>query len=125
MKIIACALLVAALAGLSPSVCVGQDPAQAMRDLRIAFLSSSAASHGFKPTKEYPRVFGVAMDWPVDDTTATIVSALNGSASLYTTATFGIIGGANHEPVRIAAQRFVRNAETYHDEAVPTEAYPY
>jgi len=125
MKIIGCALLIAVLAGHPPSVGAEQDSAQAMRDLRIAFLSSSAATHGFKPTKEYPRVFGVAMDWPVDDTTATIISALNGSASLYTTATFGIIGGEKHESVRLAAQRFIRSAETYHDEAVPTKAYPY
>ena len=125
MKIIGCALLIAALTGLSQSVGAVQDSAQAMRDLRIAFLSSSAASHGFKPTKEYPRVFGVVMDWHVDDTTATIVSTLNGSASLYTTATFGIIGGETHESVRLAAQRFVKNAETYHDQAVPTSSYPY
>src|SRR5262247_3569279 len=125
MKIIGCALLIAVLAGLPPSVGAEQDSAQAMRDLRIAFLSSSAATHGFKPTKENPRVFGVAMDWPIDDTTATIVSALNGSASLYTTSTFGIIGGVSHESVRLAAQRFVRTAEAYHDAAVPTASYPY
>ena len=125
MKIIGCALFIAVLAGLSPSVSGAQDSAAAMRELRIAFLSSSAAAHGFKPTKEYPRVFGVVMDWPVDDTTATIVSTLNGSASLYTTATFGIIGGETHEAVRLAAQRFVKNAEAYHDQAVPTRAYPY
>ncbi len=80
---------------------------------------------GFKPTTEYPRVFGVVMDWPIDGTTATIVSALDGSASLYTTGTFGIIGGSGHESVRMAAQRFVRTAEAHHDEALRTRAYPY
>ena len=129
MNLIGRVLVMALLAGFTPSICRAQDSprdsAQAMRELRITFLSASAASLGFKPSKEYPRVFGVVMDWPVDNTTATIVSALNGSASLYTTATFGIIGGANHESVRIAAQRFVRSAETYHDEAVPTAAFPY
>ena len=102
-----------------------QDPAQAMRELRVTFLSSSAASLGFRPSREYPRIFGVAMDWPVGEETGTIVSALDGSASLYTTATFGIIGGDAHEPVRAAAQRFVRAAESHHDEAVPTGTYPY
>ena len=125
MTVVVPALVLVSLAALAPGVAFAQDSAQAMRDLRVAFLSSSADWHGFKPTKEYPRVFGVAMDWPVDDTTATIVSALNGSASLYTTASFGIIGGVHHESVRIAAQRFVRSAEAYHDEAVPTGAYPY
>src|SRR2546428_7894869 len=76
------------LLGLHAGAALGQDAknhAQAMRDLRIAFLSSSASSMGFQPTKEYPRVFGVAMDWPVGEHTATIVTALDGSASLYTT----------------------------------------
>jgi len=122
-------LVIALLAGFSPSICLAQDPpqnsAQAMRDLRITFLSASAASLGFKPTKAYPRVSRVVMDWPIDDTTATIVSALDGSASLYTTATFGIIGGSGHESVRLAAQRLVRTAEAHHDEAVPTGTYPY
>jgi hypothetical protein len=123
------ALVIALLAGLLPSSSFAQDSprdsAQAMRDLRITFLSASAASLGFKPTKAYPRVFGVVMDWPIDDTTATIVSALDGSASLYTTGTFGIIGGSGHESVRVAAQRFVRTAEAHHDEASRTGAYPY
>jgi len=122
-------LVIALLAGFSPSICLAQDPpqnsAQAMRDLRITFLSASAASLGFKPTKAYPRVSRVVMDWPIDDTTATIVSALDGSASLYTTGTFGIIGGSGHESVRMAAQRFVRTAEAHHDEALRTRAYPY
>jgi hypothetical protein len=118
-------LVMVLLSVLAPSGGVAQDSAQAMRDLRVAFLSAPAASHGFKPTKEYPRVFGVAMDWPIDNTTATIVSTLNGSASLYTTASFGIIGGVSHESVRTAAQRFVKAAEAHHDEAVPTAAYPY
>lgn len=121
-------LVIALLFGFSPSFCLAQetkDSAQAMRDLRVSFLSSSATALGFKPTKEYPRVFGVAMDWPVGDTTATIVSTLDGSASLYTTATFGIIGGAGHESVRVAAQRFVAAADSYHDKAAPTGTYPY
>lgn len=97
-----------------------------MRELRVAFLSSSAASMGFAPTKEFPRVFGVAMDWPIGEHTATIVTALDGSASLYTTATFGVIGGsASHESVRGAAKRLVKAAESHHDEASPTSSYGY
>jgi hypothetical protein len=125
MNVMSGLLVIALLSALTPCVALAQDSAQAMRDLRIAFLSSPAAAHGFKPTKEYPRVFGVAMDWPIDNTTATIVAAQNGSASLYTTASLGIIGGANHESVRAAAQRFVRVAETHHDQAVSTTTYPY
>ena len=104
----------------------GKNTSQAMRDLRVAFLSTSASSMGFQPSREYPRVFGVAMDWPIGEHTATIVTALDGSASLYTTATFGIIGGGpTHEAVRAAAQRFVKTAATHHDEAAPTSNYTY
>ncbi|PYM92772.1 MAG: hypothetical protein DME04_14480 [Candidatus Rokuibacteriota bacterium] len=103
-----------------------KNSAQAMRDLRFAFLSSPASSLGFEPTKEYPRVFGVAMDWPIGEHTATIVTARDGSASLYTTATFGIIGAsAAHDSVRAAALRFVKAAESHHDEAAPTNDYAY
>ena len=117
------------LLGMGGGAALAQDAknhAQAMRDLRVAFLSSSATSMGFQPTREYPRVFGVAMDWPIGEHTATIVTALDGSASLYTTATFGIIGGsAAHETVRAAAQRFVKAAASHHDEAAPTSNYTY
>jgi hypothetical protein len=126
MKIIGGALVIASLLiGLLPDVSRAQDRAQAMRELRVAFLSSSASSLNLKPTKEYPRVFGVAMDWQVGDDTATIISVMDGSASLYTTATLGIMGGGAHEAVRVAAKRFVTAAEPYHDAARPTQDYGY
>jgi hypothetical protein len=125
MKIIGGALLMALLLGFSPHFGRAQDRAQEMRDLRVAFLASSASSLGLTPTKEFPRVFGVAMDWQVGDDTATIVSVMDGSASLYTTATFGIVGGDAHESVRAAAKRFVAAAEPYHDKAVVTRDHAY
>jgi hypothetical protein len=129
MNIIGRVLVIALMLGLVPSRALAQDasrdPAQTMRDLRVSFLSSSAVSLGFSPTREFPRVYGVAMDWPVSDTTATIVSAMDGTASLYTTATFGIIGGGEHEAIRAAARRFVAAADAYHDQARPTSSYPY
>lgn len=130
MKSIGRLLGMALLVALAPVAAQSQDttrtnPAQTMRELRVAFLSASPASLGFTPTREYPRVFGVAMDWPLGEHTATIVAALDGTASLYTTSTFGVIGGAGHEAVRTAAQRFVKAAEAFHDDAVPTRAFPY
>jgi hypothetical protein len=125
MKIVGGALLIALLVGFSADLGRAQDRTQEMRDLRVAFLSSSASSLGLKPTKEFPRVFGVAMDWQVGDDTATIISVMDGSASLYTTATLGIIGGGAHESVRAAAKRFVAAAEPYHDKAVVTRDYGY
>jgi hypothetical protein len=123
--VIVLVLIAGLLPGLGGAQNASRDPAQTMRELRATFLSSSAASLGLSPTKEFPRVFGVAMDWPVGDDTATIVSAMDGTASLYTTSTFGIIGGDAHAAVRAAAQRFVTAAESHLSAAAPTSSYPY
>ena len=65
------------------------------------------------------------MDWPVSGQVATIVSLADGTASLYTTSSFGIIGGQGHEPVRRAAQRFVAAAQPHFAGAWPATGHPY
>ena len=60
-------------------------------------LTTPPVRTGEKPTKEFPRVYGILMDWPVGEQTATVFSSSSGAASLYTTSTFGIIGGEGHE----------------------------
>ena len=95
------------------------------RGLRTLFLSTTPDSINAKPSKEYPIVFGVAIDWPIGENTATIVSLLDGSASLYTTSTFGILGGIGHSAVRLAAQEFVKKSNLYVADATPTTSFPY
>ncbi len=99
--------------------------AEVMRELRNKALTTPASALAISPTKEYPRVFAVLMDFPVGTNTATVVSLCTGDASLYTTSSFGIIGGTAHDTVRAAAQKFVRAAEAHCDEAGPTKEYPY
>jgi hypothetical protein len=103
----------------------GRNPADAGRDLRNMMLATPAARFGAKPSSEFPRVYGVLMDWPIGDSIATVFSTSTGAASLYTTSTFGIIGGEGHAAVRSAAIEFVRAADRLYDEATPTTAYPY
>lgn len=103
----------------------GRLPAQVMRELRTKMLTTPARDFGIQPTKTFPRVYGALMDWPVGDDTATIVSFCDGNASLYTTSTFGVIGGAGHDSVRAAATNFVRTAATHYDTASPAKEYPY
>jgi hypothetical protein len=79
-----------------------RNPANAGRELRQMILNSPPEKFA-KPSKEFPRVYGVLMDWPIDKNTATVFSASDGAASLYTTSTFGIVGGEAHENVRKAA----------------------
>lgn len=95
------------------------------RELRAMFLSTKADSLGIKPNTEYPRVFGVAMDWPIGEHIATLVSLSDGTASLYSTSTFGIIGGVGHASVKSAAQRFVKTADRYLSDTAVTTAHPY
>lgn len=102
-----------------------KNPADAGRALRQMMLTTPPAKTGEKPTKEFPRVYGILMDWPIGDQTATVLSSSTGAASLYTTSTFGIIGGEGHETVRTAAINFVRAADRLFDSATPTTEYPY
>jgi hypothetical protein len=95
------------------------------RDLRNMVLAMPPEKMGGKATKEFPRVYGILMDWPIGDVTATILSTSTGAASLYTTSTFGIVGGEGHESVRAAAIKFVRAADRLFDTAKPTTVFPY
>lgn len=95
------------------------------RGLRLMMLTTPPETIGVKPTKEFPRIHGVLVDWPIDELTATIFSSSTGAASLYTTSTVGIIGGEGHETVRGAAIRFVRYADRYFEAATSTTEYPY
>ena len=110
---------------MSQSLDPKKNPADAGRALREMMLTMSAAETKVIPTKEFPRVYGVLMDWPIGDQTATVFSSSTGAASLYTTSTFGIIGGEGHDTVRTAAIKFVRAADRLFDLATPTTKYPY
>jgi hypothetical protein len=111
--------------GVAQQPALGKDPANAGRGLRQTILSTSAAEFGVKPTSDFPRVYGVLMDWPIGKDFATIFSSSAGAASLYTTSTFGIIGGEGHATVRTAAIRFVKAADRLYESATPTTVYPY
>jgi hypothetical protein len=99
--------------------------AELMRELRLKILSSSPSEMGLKPTPDYPRVSTVLMDWPLGTNIISVYGACSGDASIYTTSTFGVIGGIGHENVRGAAHQFVKIAETYYNDAVPTKDFPY
>lgn len=101
-------------------------PQQVGRELRLMMLKTPPDGFGFKPSAEFPNVYAVIMDWPIGaPNIATIVSALDGSASLYTTSTFGIIGGESHPGVRRAAIEFVRAAERFVPESKRTDDFAY
>jgi hypothetical protein len=102
-----------------------KNPDDVARDLRKAALTTPPGKFGIRPTKEFPRIYGILMDWPIGDVTATVLSTSAGAASLYTTSKFGVIGGEGHESVRTAAIKFVRTADRLFDLATPTTDYAY
>lgn len=95
------------------------------RGLRQMMLTTPPERIGRQSTTDFPRVYGVLMDWPIGEDIATVFSSSMGTASLYTTSTFGIIGGEGHEAVRAAAMAFVRAADRLFDASTPTTTYPY
>jgi len=96
-----------------------------LRGLRLKILTTSASEWGLKPTQEFPRVYTALMDWPLGTNIISVYGSCTGDASIYTTSTFGVIGGIGHETVRSAAHQFVKLAETHYDDAIPTKEFPY
>lgn len=103
-----------------------EDAAEAMKELRTLMLTTTASEAGFNPSETFPKVFGVVMDFSISDGLfATVVSMHDGHASLYTTSTFGVVGGIAHESVRNAATQFVAISQSHYDTAAPATEYPY
>jgi hypothetical protein len=101
-------------------------PADAGRDLRLMMLTTPPKEIGVSRSEEFPRVYAVLIDWPISNgVTASIFSSCEGTASLYTTSTFGIIGGEGHETVRAAAKALVKAADEHLATATPTTEFPY
>jgi hypothetical protein len=96
-----------------------------MVELRRMMLTTPASKISIQPSTDFPKVYGVLIDWPLGEHTATIVAMADGNASLYTTSTFGIMGGISHESVRNAATALVKAAQTYYEQATPTKDYLY
>jgi hypothetical protein len=99
--------------------------AEVMHELRIKILTASASEIGLKPTQDYPRVYTALMDWPLGTNIISVYGSCTGDASIYTTSTFGVLGGVGHETVRNAAHQFVKSAEMHYDDAVTTKDFPY
>jgi hypothetical protein len=92
--------------------------------LRLLALTSTAGALGFSPDPDFPRVYGVLTDRRLGDHVASIMSMRDGTASLYTTSTFGIIGGQAHESVGRAAVEYVKITEEYFERSEQVTGFP-
>ena len=94
-------------------------------DLRRMVLSTRPNELGFTSDADFPSVYGVLTEWDMDGVTATMMSMRDGTASLYTTSTFGIIGGHGHESVRKAAVRYVKAGQQLAKSGKPVIEFAY
>jgi hypothetical protein len=100
-----------------------QSPAAMMRKMRLGWLTRPPTDEDRRAGSEV--VTSVVMDWPLGDQIVSILSGSNGDASVYTTGTFGIIGGIGHEQVRKAAIAFVACTQHYLPLMTAASDFPY
>jgi hypothetical protein len=96
--------------------------AEIMRELRIQWLTRKPS---IDPEVKKDEVSAVLMDWPLDQATVTVLASSAGDASIYSTGTFGIMGGIGHENVRKAAISLIECAKMHLSLASPTSDYSY
>ncbi len=99
-----------------------KSPAEVMREMRNKWLTRVPKQGDYELDDD---VVAVLMEWPLGEKTATVLASAKGDASLYTTSSFGIIGGSGHEHVRKAARHFITCAQTFLYLAIPTTVFPY
>ena len=102
-----------------------KSPTDLMREIRVKVLTTPSSQMGRAPTTEYAHVDAIVMDWPIENTTISVMGSRVGDASIYTTGTFGLMGGIAFESVRFLAKDFVRLGEKYYSDAIPTKEYAY
>lgn len=76
--------------------------------LRQMILNTTAADLELEPDALFPDIWGVVVDYSIGEAIATVVALRDGTASLYTTASFGMVGGERYEAVRQAAFECVK-----------------
>ena len=76
-------------------------------------------NQAFSVTKEQLQLvddnelFGLIMDWNLGDGTMTLITFRTGDASMYLSSGGGVIGGGQHENVRLAVASCLNTAERY------------
>ena len=98
---------------------------KALHEIRLKVLTTPPSKMGRNSTPDFPHVDTIIMDWPVQNTILSVMGSSAGDGSIYTTATFGLLGGGKYEPVRAAAKSFVKAGEKYYADATPTQDFPY
>lgn len=100
-------------------------PADMMREMRLKWLTTKLPPAGPGGQTEPNQVSAVLMDWPLGQQVVTVLASSLGDGSVYTTGTFGIIGGIGHEGVRRAAIALTEQAQADLALSIPTADFSY
>ena len=100
-------------------------PKEMMAKLRLMALDLKAEQIRSGPSASAEKVYGVVMDWPLNGNVVTVVSFETGDCSMYTTSTFGALGGIGHAETRDAAKAFVSCARTLFGKSTKTTDFSY
>ena len=89
--------------------------------MRTMCLGIKPEQLGLQLPKNETKVFGIVMDWGMDNATASLCSFQTGDASLYLSSGGGIIGGGQHQNVKKSAIDFISNSQSYLTYSVATK----
>ncbi len=92
--------------------------------LRQLVLTTPPGELGFTRDAAFPSAYGILMDWDVGGVVVTVMALRDGTANLYSTSTFGVVGGGD-ESVREATDHYVRLAGQHVDSSQAVSDYPY
>lgn len=100
-----------------------KDPKEIYGRLRNRVLTAKRPRRINTPS-EPTEAWGVLMDWGVVNGTVTVMSIIDGSASMYFSNGSGFIGGEGIAPVRAAAERAVAETRKIRLPQQPSREFP-
>ncbi|WP_379041763.1 hypothetical protein [Pedobacter alpinus] len=93
-------------------------------ELRNMALNATPEQLVIELPKDKTKIYGVVIDWGLEEGTATLVAFMRGDASLYLSSGGGIMGGVGRENVQKAVKNFIDKSETYLRKTTKTETTP-
>ena len=92
--------------------------------LRQMALSAQAKDLGLKPTEKRPAIWGILMEFCVEQATVTLLVMADKTISLYFSNGGGVIGAGEHREVALAGSRLIQIANRLHRGFRPVTDFP-
>jgi hypothetical protein len=108
----------------SQRVATDTSPNEVYSGLRQQALSLRRADVGIPDPQTDAPIWAMLMEIGHPGATATLVTVIDGTTSLYLSNGGGIIGGQGHENVCEANAEFIRTANQFYRHLKPCESYP-